>query len=226
MAAAPCSFPFPAPILESAGSPATRAGGATVVFRRPPELAATPLEDIGLPGRYPFTRSASVDVPVADPGPRVVSAKMIEARYRIPGRSFRIEMQVTNHGEKNLQALRLVLFAGNAYIQMPLTTDHGAAKLFVATANPGAITAQGTAIGDALEKSSLAFGEESERFKAVVLVTDGESHDENAAIEAQEQAVARPAPGAQGHVSPAEAVVALMRVGASGTPRALLWDPE
>lgn len=82
----------------------------------------------------------------------------------------------------------LVLFAGNAYIQMPLTTDHGAAKLFVATANPGAITAQGTAIGDALEKSSLAFGEESERFKAVVLVTDGESHDENAAIEAQEQA--------------------------------------
>ena len=82
----------------------------------------------------------------------------------------------------------LVLFAGNAYIQMPLTTDHGAAKLFVSTANPAGITTQGTAIGDALEKSSLAFGEESERFKAVVLVTDGESHDENAAVEAQESA--------------------------------------
>ncbi|MGV3656851.1 MAG: vWA domain-containing protein, partial [Chitinophagaceae bacterium] len=53
----------------------------------------------------------------------------------------------------------LVLFAGNAYIQMPLTTDHSAAKLFVSSANPGAITAQGTSIADALQKSSLAFGE-------------------------------------------------------------------
>ncbi len=82
----------------------------------------------------------------------------------------------------------LVLFAGNAYIQMPLTTDHSAAKLFVSSANPGAITAQGTSIADALQKSSLAFGEESERFKAVILVTDGESHDENAVAEAQAQA--------------------------------------
>lgn len=82
----------------------------------------------------------------------------------------------------------LVVFAGNAYIQMPLTTDHSAAKLFVSSANPGAITAQGTSIADALKKSSLAFGEESERFKAVILVTDGETHDENAVQEAQEQA--------------------------------------
>ena len=82
----------------------------------------------------------------------------------------------------------LVVFAGNAYIQMPLTTDHSAAKLFVASANPSAITAQGTSIADALQKSSLAFGEESERFKAVILVTDGETHDENAVQEAQEQA--------------------------------------
>lgn len=82
----------------------------------------------------------------------------------------------------------LVLFAGNAYIQMPLTTDHGAAKLFIGTANPGAITAQGTAIADALEKSDLTFPAEGDRFKAVVLVTDGETHDENAVVKAQELA--------------------------------------
>ncbi len=49
----------------------------------------------------------------------------------------------------------LVLFAGNAYIQMPLTTDHGAAKLFIGTANTGAITAQGTAVADALDGTPL-----------------------------------------------------------------------
>jgi Ca-activated chloride channel family protein len=81
----------------------------------------------------------------------------------------------------------LVLFAGNAYIQMPLTTDHNAAKLFIATASPAVITAQGTAIGQALERSSLAFGE-SERFKTVVLLSDGETHDETALESAKELA--------------------------------------
>lgn len=74
----------------------------------------------------------------------------------------------------------LVLFAGNAYIQMPLTTDHSAARMFIATASPSVISAQGTAISDALEKSRLAFGDNAERFKTVILVSDGETHDENA----------------------------------------------
>ena len=78
----------------------------------------------------------------------------------------------------------LVLFAGNAYIQMPLTTDHNAARLFIATASPAVVTAQGTAIGEALQRSSFAFGE-SERFKTIVLLSDGETHDENAAEQAQ-----------------------------------------
>lgn len=79
----------------------------------------------------------------------------------------------------------LVLFAGNAYIQMPLTTDHGAAKLFITAATPGTISAQGTAISDALDKSSLAFQTENDRFKTVVLVSDGETHDDNAVQTAQ-----------------------------------------
>ncbi len=54
---------------------------------------------------YPITtplQTGRVEVPLADPGPRVVSARMVEARYRIPGRSFRIEMEVTNHGDREL----------------------------------------------------------------------------------------------------------------------------
>lgn len=78
----------------------------------------------------------------------------------------------------------LVLFAGKAYIQMPLTTDHSAAKLFLDAASPADISAQGTAIGEALQKSGFAFGE-SERFKTVVLLSDGETFDEDALKEAK-----------------------------------------
>lgn len=74
----------------------------------------------------------------------------------------------------------LVLFAGNAYTQMPLSTDHEAAKLFINTSSPGAVPEQGTSINDALLQSDAAFEEGSQRFKTVVLVTDGETHDEDA----------------------------------------------
>ena len=84
--------------------------------------------------------------------------------------------------------LGLVLFAGNAYAQMPLTFDREAARLYIAAANPNYIAAQGTSIGDAFEKSDLLFGEESERFKSIILITDGETHDEDALDVAKELA--------------------------------------
>jgi Ca-activated chloride channel homolog len=74
----------------------------------------------------------------------------------------------------------LVVFAGNAYVQMPLTFDRSAAKMYVSTAGPQAVSAQGTSISQALEKSGVAFGETSERFKSVILITDGETHDQGA----------------------------------------------
>jgi Ca-activated chloride channel homolog len=74
----------------------------------------------------------------------------------------------------------LVVFAGNAYTQMPLSTDHEAAKLFVTTAGPNMVPEQGTSIADALLQSSAAFEEGNQRFKTIILVTDGETHDEEA----------------------------------------------
>jgi Ca-activated chloride channel family protein len=82
----------------------------------------------------------------------------------------------------------LVEFAGNAYLQMPLTFDQSAARLYVSVASPAAIAAQGTSISDALQKAGIAFGEEEERFRSVVLITDGETHDENAIEKAKELA--------------------------------------
>jgi len=74
----------------------------------------------------------------------------------------------------------LVLFAGKAYMQMPLTTDHGAAQMFVSSASPDAVPQQGTVISDALKMSANAFNTAERRFKAVVLISDGEDHDPDA----------------------------------------------
>ena len=90
----------------------------------------------------------------------------------------------------NLQDDRtgLVVFAGNAYAQMPLTFDKDVARMYVSTTDPGDISAQGTNISDALKKSDLVFGEQTERFRSVILITDGETHDEGAEDEAKELA--------------------------------------
>lgn len=80
----------------------------------------------------------------------------------------------------------LVVFAGKAYLQMPLTTDHAAAEMFVASASPDAVPQQGTVISEALKMSANAFNAAERRFKAVVLISDGEDHDPEAIRTAKE----------------------------------------
>lgn len=84
--------------------------------------------------------------------------------------------------------IALVLFAGKAYMQMPLTTDHGAARMYVNAATPDAIPQQGTRISEAIEMSARVFNDEEKRFKTIILISDGEEHDESAAKTAAEMA--------------------------------------
>jgi len=74
----------------------------------------------------------------------------------------------------------LVIFAGRAYLQMPLTSDHIAAKLYVNNASPDAVPTQGTVISEALRLSNTAFNAKDKKYKAILLITDGEDHDEGA----------------------------------------------
>lgn len=80
----------------------------------------------------------------------------------------------------------LVVFAGRAYMQMPLTADHGAAKLYVSSASPESVPTQGTVIGEALALCNNAFEKKQKKYKAVVLISDGEDHDERATEEVKE----------------------------------------
>lgn len=74
----------------------------------------------------------------------------------------------------------LVIFAGRAYLQMPLTSDHIAAKLYVNNASPDAVPTQGTVISEALRLCNTAFNAKDKKYKAILLITDGEDHDEGA----------------------------------------------
>lgn len=74
----------------------------------------------------------------------------------------------------------IVVFAGRSYLQMPLTSDLGAAKLYLSTATPETVPTQGTVIGDALQMSYASFNAKEKKYKAIVLISDGEDHDEQA----------------------------------------------
>lgn len=75
----------------------------------------------------------------------------------------------------------LIVFAGQAYIQLPITCDYVSAKMFLNTINPNMIKTQGTAIGDAILTSVRAFGEaDKEVSRAIILITDGENHEDDA----------------------------------------------
>ena len=75
----------------------------------------------------------------------------------------------------------LVVFAGEAFTQLPITCDYVSAKMFLNTISPKLIPTQGTAIGAALQTAIRYFGsQESDAGRAIILITDGENHEDDA----------------------------------------------
>ena len=74
----------------------------------------------------------------------------------------------------------LVVFAGDAFVQLPITCDYVSAKMFLNSIKPELIKTQGTAIGQALSTSIRCFGEQSDASRAIILITDGENHEDDA----------------------------------------------
>lgn len=80
----------------------------------------------------------------------------------------------------------IVLFAGDSFLQLPLTTDYSAAKLLLSTVSTDLIPTQGTAIGSAIELSMESFSKETKTGKALIIITDGENHEDDALSMAKE----------------------------------------
>jgi len=75
--------------------------------------------------------------------------------------------------------LGIVIFAGNAYMQLPITTDYSAAKMFLTSIDTKIVPTQGTAIGEAIELSVGAFDDETHS-RAIIIISDGENHEDDA----------------------------------------------
>lgn len=84
----------------------------------------------------------------------------------------------------------LIVFAGEAYIQMPLTSDTQSAKIFLNTIDPSLVPVQGTAIGQAINLGMSSFSSDQQASRAMVIITDGEDHEGNSAEIAAEAAKA------------------------------------
>ena len=80
----------------------------------------------------------------------------------------------------------IVIFAGRAYLQMPLTVDHEAANMYLASSSPDDVPTQGTVISQALKMCYAAFNPKEKTYKSILLVSDGEDHDDDALKTAKE----------------------------------------
>ncbi|MEI7501785.1 MAG: VWA domain-containing protein [Paludibacter sp.] len=74
----------------------------------------------------------------------------------------------------------LVVFAGDAYTQLPITVDYVSAKMFLSSISPQLVPRQGTAIGSAIDLSIKSFGTKSTAGRAIIVITDGENHEDDA----------------------------------------------
>ena len=79
----------------------------------------------------------------------------------------------------------LIVFAGDAYVQLPITTDYSSAKLFLSGITTDIAPIQGTAIGAAIDLAAKSFTPQTEASKAIIVITDGENHQDDAVAAAK-----------------------------------------
>ena len=116
-----------------------------------------------------------------------VSNSMLAQDYS-PSRLERAKLSISRLTDK-LQEDRigLVIFAGTSFVQLPVTTDYVSAKMFLGSIDTGSIPVQGTAIGDAIRLSIKSFSAQSEKSRVIIVISDGENHEDDP-VEAARQA--------------------------------------
>lgn len=108
-----------------------------------------------------------------------VSNSMLAEDYS-PNRLERAKLAISKLVDKlHDDRIGLVLFAGDAFVQLPVTTDYVSAKMFLSSISTSSVAVQGTAIGEALALSIKAFSSQSENSRAIIVITDGENHEDN-----------------------------------------------
>ena len=116
-----------------------------------------------------------------------VSNSMLAQDYS-PSRLDRAKLAISRVVDK-LQGDRigLIIFAGTSFVQLPITTDYVSAKMFLGNIDTGSVPVQGTAIGDAIKTAAKSFSAQSDKSRAIIIITDGENHEDDA-VDAARQA--------------------------------------
>ena len=117
-----------------------------------------------------------------------VSNSMLAEDYS-PNRLERAKLAVSRLVDKlRDDRIGLVIFAGTSFVQLPVTTDYVSAKMFLNSIDTGSIPIQGTALGDAITTCIRSFSEQSDKSRAIILITDGENHEDDPVAAAKQAA--------------------------------------
>lgn len=117
-----------------------------------------------------------------------VSNSMLAQDYS-PDRLSRAKLAISRLVDKlEGDRIGLIIFAGSSFVQLPVTTDYISAKMFLSSVNTESIPIQGTAIGDAISTAIKSFSVQSEKSRAIIVITDGENHEDDAVVAARQAA--------------------------------------
>ena len=119
-----------------------------------------------------------------------VSNSMLAQDYS-PDRLERAKLVISRITDKlKDDRIGLIVFAGTSFVQLPITSDYVSAKMFLNSISTESIPIQGTAIGDAISTAVRGFSAQSEHSRAIIVITDGENHEDDAVAAAKQAAEA------------------------------------
>ena len=117
-----------------------------------------------------------------------VSNSMLAQDYS-PDRLSRAKLAISRVVDKlEGDRIGLIVFAGSSFVQLPITTDYVSAKMFLGSISTESVPVQGTAIGDAIMTAAKSFRAQSEKSRAIIVITDGENHEDDAVDAARQVA--------------------------------------
>lgn len=117
-----------------------------------------------------------------------VSNSMLAEDYS-PCRLERAKLAISRIVDKlEGDRIGLIVFAGTSFVQLPITTDYVSAKMFLSSIGPDSVPVQGTAIGEAITTAARSFSAQSEKSRAIIIITDGENHEDDAVDAARQVA--------------------------------------
>lgn len=148
-----------------------------------------------------------VDVVIALDVSKSMLAKDIQPDRLTRAKQLLMQMTDKMHNDR----VAFIVFAGKSYLQVPLTVDYSAIKMMVQNVSTTMVPTQGTVIGDAIEMAMQSFSQTERKYKSLIIISDGEDHDEKAAQKIKEAA---------------DAGIIVHTVGVGSPQGTTLYDPE